>query len=887
MAELQVADRQPQYVEEVEAILRASAFYDEERADALRDNIAVIDPAELGARSLLYARTLRLIAEERHKDRKIARANGAEVNDSLRLTHRYLGVIAFRNQETVHEISRQLALINNVERYIAENADASLRPDQAEFLEEIMEFMQSRPKSTVIIDRNTNRTYERYVNGATVVAPTGSGKTAIMAQTAVALGIGEVPSAADKKPLRLLIVVPSQDLIEQFTGKSGDNTFGRFAPNMTVSGYYQYEKDASADVVVITKDKFIAEFRDGMLGDQKFDTIMIDEVHRLTEPAFYDTFQTHWNGPVLGFTATPDYSPNKDARKILPHVIEKGEIIPYIKDGILNGAQLFTFAVEPRRFADKMPEVDLENRAVRRQVGRELLNNYAIDFIKAQLDEGRRGIMFCESGGMAAHARALAERLSQLSIPDGNGGQRLVITDVIGAFRGKENRSIIDRYHSGEIDILCTTEKGKEGLNGEFDFVIINARVGSFLKLRQMVGRGTRLSKRFPITRYAEFVLPLDEDDESRFYSLTQVFGLDTVEQGYTVADGWQKEGQGSIKSLPPYLQEICRQIDGKKISEVLITPEVGAVEVPEGYVSLDEIVAYSGEDESLVANRLNRAGYHSLGQVELMHARRKFVRYYEPAAKTYFEENPIPPCAMPGDIPVGDLAEELGCSRNLIYRTLTGAREPVDRRAEKEHLRAVPHVLKQYADEFRAEFKGVLYAEPGDMNRREIADAAGVTWGMALSVATKDELAAARPRRKPNDNRTLPTWPKEIAEAIVERHKKRRSGLPAHVLPHHAAAAILPNAPRVVYQKLKKLAGTPESIILDGSRAACFTWGHIRQLAEESNKPVLMDLDYDRLPTSADDTDPEKIAYAQSIQRQLLPEVQLAEYEKIADEDS
>src|SRR6185437_493995 len=118
------------------------------------------------------------------------------------------------------------------------------------------------------------------------------------------LGIGEFPEGAQKgeKPLRALIVVPSQDLVEQLTGKVGDDTFRRFAPGVSVGAYYQKEKNDQADVVVITQDKFVEDFKDGKLNDEEFDFAAIDEAHHLTAPKFLQTFRQHWKGPVIGFT---------------------------------------------------------------------------------------------------------------------------------------------------------------------------------------------------------------------------------------------------------------------------------------------------------------------------------------------------------------------------------------------------------------------------------------------------------------------------------------------------------------------------------------------------------------------------------------------------------
>lgn len=799
MAEQSVAANYPgpEFLAETEALLRTTAFYDEERAELVDGgNFGELDIAELGVRTALYTYSLRLIAEERWRDRQQANPDDPEGwNEEWRktnLTHKHLASLALKHESEADTMRRQLALVNNAEQFLSEyqadrEGDFQLYSDQEELLQQIAAFLTAEQPAQITKDQvdkfGIART--RFQKGATVIAPTGSGKSVVMGYTADMCGIGETPEDS-QSPLRMLIVEPSQDLVEQFTGKTGDDSFRRAARGKSVGAYYQHEKEHLADVVVATEAQFINGCRNGLFFGEEFDILAIDEVHRVTGPRFSRILNEHWDRPAIGFTATPDYHPQKDARQVLPYEIrvrdkavseDKSELLAYIKRGRLNGAQLHTFMIDPKDYADQFPEHDLSSPKIYNKLGRRLLDNKVVDFISAQVQEGRRGIVFCEPGDYARHARKLAERLSD---PGKNTAGRSIRAKAIGRFnRTQTNWKTIDEYHRGEIDVLLTVEKGREGLNGEFDFVVVNTKTKSFLKLRQIVGRGPRLSKKFPITRYAEFVLPNFD------HSIWQVFGLEQIQQGQIVHAGdsdASNRATGIAKPLPAPLEELSGRIDGKLIDEIFIAQSANKeIAVPEDYVSISAIASRFDLPESYAAQRLRRLGYANVSRWEEANSQRSLVRYFEPNAVTHFDENPVAPMATqemlpiaevrkklgvsigyltsisrrkgiapqrrmtldthaeklhysideveamksyldsipeprPEDVPVGRLGEELDVSRNWIYRKLKQKGSlPVAMRHTDSGIQkeGIPHVTKEDAAWLRSEFHGIAFADP------------------------------------------------------------------------------------------------------------------------------------------------------------------------------
>ncbi|HKX73099.1 MAG TPA: hypothetical protein VJM32_03745, partial [Candidatus Saccharimonadales bacterium] len=76
----------------------------------------------------------------------------------------------------------------------------------------------------------------------------------------------------------------------------------------------------------------------------------------------------------------------------------------------------------------------------------------------------------------------------------------------------------------------------------------------------------------------------------------------------------------------------------------------------------------------------------------------------------------------------------------------------------------------------------------------------------------------------------------------------------------------------------------TPEEVIVTGTRSMsrCLSWqaiAYLEGIMGKNRGKAAVSIDYDRLPTGPDDTDPDKIAYAQSIQSQFLRRDQLKKY--------
>lgn len=645
--------REPQYLDEVELLLGEPTFNDPELQTAVHEDFTSVPEYMLAARSLLYTRALRVIVNMRSQDRAITAANDTsydaqEWNNRWVLTTKRIAEIAGCYKAEVQPIAQELRMRKRIVDGLDEEGGydgLGLRRHQEPYQADIIEFLHTGPQRVMVPQPDGTERLE-LVDGAVVESPTGSGKTVVMASTAKLLGIG-------RDGRRLLIIVPSSQLVDQFTGQTGDDTFRRFLPGVSVTAYHHREKNPTGSVVVITKRSFLQRFRDGQLDGHEFDITFVDEGHHLTEPTFKQVFHDHVRGPSLLFTATTGYSETKDVKHMFPTHIRHASTLDFIEAGVLNNAQLFMFRVSPEDYVTELrsntelADIDLKDPSSRAAVGAELSQREVRSFVLEMVRQGRRGMVFCEQGDDSKSARDLADWLNSATNEDGTpiilpDGKRLR-AEPVGVFRrkrrhGQTTAEVIDDYNNGNVHVLTTVDTGREGLNADVDFVVVCCVTGSLLRLQQIVGRGTRRSKNFPTTIYAQFYTPYRGTSGGKIRTIYEAFGLEKVEQGVTI--GAKRRGERLVRldpgSLPETLRRAAISIHGLPLSEAKLG--LGQeVLVPDHYISLQKVIEGTGYSELRGKYILQHAGYRWRGRAEnTPDGGRTFVRYYEPMARDF-----------------------------------------------------------------------------------------------------------------------------------------------------------------------------------------------------------------------------------------------------------
>lgn len=827
---------EPSYTSEVEALLGTSFFYDAARTDALYEDFSSLAPEELGARQNIYISGLRVLAEARRDDRELSRRETPNLdvqlwNKNWQITPQTLGRIALQYRDMISPLARRLAIINNAERALDEGyAHNGLRDYQSPYLQDMVAGLQ-RAAEPVILPEWWQGDKIIHLQGTTVTAPTGIGKSALMARGAVTLGAGTMlPSyeGENKKmtPMRIAVIVPSQALIGRMLNETDEDIFHKLAPGIELGGYYQFERKI-ADVTFVTNYMFIAKFRDGKLDGVPMDALFIDEDQHVTGPELLTTLLNNWEGPTFGFSATPAYHPQKDARHILRNEIEHGDILDYIgrPERVLSDLQLFSLIIRPEDMGLGEEILDLP-AAQRRELRQEAVAQHIKDFLRPLLAEGRKGLIFCEPGEESRHAQRVAALLREIELPDGS----YVSAQAIGSFQGTaqspENAKALTDYANGDVQVLTTTLMGHEGLHlPEVHFVVVACKITSPLKLKQIAGRGTKPSDYFGTTVLAQFNTSGFGQHQYYVQTLAGIFTNNVIEQGAEVQGSQQTSGGArdmvAITDFPEHIQHILERIDHKSVPEVYSsTKERQKPTIPPDYLPFSEVIAGTKVDPHHARYQLLRAGYRFKGQIELVEGRPTYVRYYEPTAKTYFTSSPEPP------------------QHGVLQVELRGW---VDR------------------DE--------IYTAD------EIADALQVNKKVLLRDYMTDEEKQQGPERRINSHTKGRAWLKTDGDKIIERLSKKLF-FPPHLVP---VSAITPRLNARYNTVLEFVRRTREALGVEDVQRGKRTfpglpWSAVQQLEEryglvKGAEPIY----FSALPTSADD-DPDKIAYARYLQRMLLP---------------
>jgi superfamily II DNA or RNA helicase len=879
----------PQFIAQAEALVGTNAYYDAARERELRDGGISFTPETTGLRGLLYVSALRFLVPANRDMRTRLDAPQRAFYPSR------LAALAAENATEISDIARRLAVINTAEHTLHEQEASfigGLRPHLHPYLHDVIDFIGMRPsKITVTPPGSNGDPYETYIQGATVEAPTGTGKTVLMARTAVALGVGRPIENIenDQRRVRALIIVPSQTIVEQMIGKVGDDTFRRFAPGIKVGGYYEHQKDDEADTVVITIEQFTKNFRNGSLNGQRFDVCMVDEAHHATQPVFQKILLEHWlGGPIIGFTATPQYYPGKDVRDLLPVRIFHGDMLDFIQseEDIVNAAQLFMVRVAHDRYLTREVLAEFEGMS-ETDIDQFVIREATADFLMPLLAEGRRGLVFCaQAGGAPSHyAMLMAKRLAAITLPDDSHPRTATAGTLnrIKSRHGLSNQDIRNQYRNNELDIITAVEWGREGLNEDIDFVVTTGDTSSALKYLQMIGRGTRLSSRFPITIYSQIYVPA----KYRYLlSLFGVLGFEKVEQGKIIGkkpDGDDKHehsrstGGMPISAFPPRIYSLLGSIQNKTVGEALLHPDLFTV-VPENFIEYEAAIAdVPGPPETIKRHLRDKLGFKCIGRYErLAEGGRKFVFYFEEAVQAYLNERRGLVARVDlqrrfGGVDVGIVeAHALECNATPIdWFYYTGI--------------YIPHYKPTDAANIENDFHKTPPADPTDFNRPKLAAAAGISENFLANYLTGDEISQTKPKRTKTANgkiRILQHWTAEQAVPIIERLKEmtENEGIPKYLVPMQLAKRHIKSQ----YPNLLTFAesiGEPSELVRiarSGRPPRVVTW-RVLQSAEQEFGVRHSDftIDYSRLPLDRTDKDPAKLAYAQKILEKLagLPE--------------
>lgn len=390
-----------------------------------------------------------------------------------------------------------------------------------------------------------------------LVAPCGAGKTVVLSQLA---------KMTTGKGNQVLVLAHRQEIIEQI-----DETFRTRGVNMKLCKIMMMQ----------TATRRIKKIKYPSL-------IIIDECHHSSCVSYQKIIDAFNKALVLGFTATPT-SHSGGLGKIYQTIIETVSAKWLIKNNYLapydyyapSVADLTGLHVKMGEYVTK----EVEERLIKKSIFGDVIGYYR------QLADGKKAICYCSS---VNHSKQMAENFRAAGIP---------AEHIDGETSKAERNSIVKKFKSGEIRILCNVDLISEGFSLDDCEVAILLRPTKSLTL--YIQQSMRCMRYKPekksviidhVGNYARFGLP-DQDRE---------WTLDPKKKGAKKEENEVKVRQclGCFYThewadtcpkcgfIYPIAQRTLEEIREAKLE--LINEIVMDYETPEDCHSMAELVAYA-----------------------------------------------------------------------------------------------------------------------------------------------------------------------------------------------------------------------------------------------------------------------------------------------------
>jgi superfamily II DNA or RNA helicase len=434
--------------------------------------------------------------------------------------------------------ARSERFFRNLERYIADNQKGDI----------LYEYQKK-------IVHDTARFLEAGGKRGYIEAPTGTGKTVLF------VTLAEAFSYQDDNPPKILVVTPTKDLVRQTQGgASGDKGFAGFAPDMTVGTFYSdtpsglkglkaqvtittyasLAKLAAMPVTVLRKDGTRQTRIINRINEQ-FDIIFLDEGHKALGIGSRRILQDITDDKlIIGFTATPEYTASRSLAMLLPHLIHQLDLKEAIMLDMLSPVIPVTLAA-PSTNVQKFQVGALgeyENKSLKELIYNPARNRMIIDVATRLIEAGNTPIISCIPGDDMLHPQHIAEQLSDRTITESDGTQRLInAVAITSAIPAAMRQKYYDQLEKGEVDALTYIDVLTEGWDSQRANVIINARpTRSLVAARQRMGR---ILRNKPDGRPAIALDIADQISSSTApqVSMADIFTLENVKSGMIIGN--------------------------------------------------------------------------------------------------------------------------------------------------------------------------------------------------------------------------------------------------------------------------------------------------------------------------------------------------------------
>ncbi|MBI2028502.1 MAG: DEAD/DEAH box helicase family protein [Candidatus Levybacteria bacterium] len=356
-----------------------------------------------------------------------------------------------RNEEPNLLYERRIHALNALDRYI--NTYYSQNEDERTLFDPQMNAFEALRKS---IEEGVTEGYIRL--------PTGSGKTVVFT---------EFVEATD---LKTLIVVPTQILVDQT-----EERFEEFAPTVETGKVYARSKEYEKPVTIITYASFLKDVESVKMKPEDYELLILDEAHESLSPRRMEAVRKFTNAVKLGFTATPRYTKDKHLGNLLNTEIHSMPIREAIELGMLSSLSVYIGKTDVDLSEVKITSTgEYKDEDLERAINITTRNSAAVDLYKAMfLDQ--KALAYCVT---VNHATDLAKRFEE------NGIKAAVVS---GYQLPAEQKTILRKYKTGEIKVLCNADLLIQGFDDPSVNVCLNLRpTASPVVAEQRAGRVLR-----------------------------------------------------------------------------------------------------------------------------------------------------------------------------------------------------------------------------------------------------------------------------------------------------------------------------------------------------------------------------------------------------------
>lgn len=366
----------------------------------------------------------------------------------------------------------------------AEKNSADLSPDDMESMREWIQALNnldsyiekhhSNKEERVLRDRqitvfeDIRTSLEEGHKEGYVKLPTGVGKTVLFSQITEALG------------LKTLITVPSKILVNQTGEKLEQFT------DLEYGTYFQENKDISKDVTVITYQSLIRLMESEFVDFKQYGAIILDEAHKGLGEKTQNALKK-LDCIKLGFTATPEYSEDRNVADMLEHEIHAMSVVEGVQEGLINRFKNIRVETEV-----DMSSVDItstgsyQDNQLEKAVNVFGRNKAAVDLYKQGFN-GELAIAYCSG---VAHAEAVKELFLENGIK----------ADIVhGEIPIEKREQILQDFSEGKTNVLCNARVLIEGFDEPKVSVALNLHPTlSKVDAEQRGGRALRLDRSNP-----------------------------------------------------------------------------------------------------------------------------------------------------------------------------------------------------------------------------------------------------------------------------------------------------------------------------------------------------------------------------------------------------